>query len=159
MTDQPLVELERHFQLLASGSAALRRWQQQYTTLLDAAHAAELADLTARYAAQRRASEARRQAQRTTADAVLAQESAAIYSLWQQAAATPDWAATRWAQLTDVTYAPPAPDAAPAERLRIGALQMAGDPGHWDLPALAPLLSHGSLVIDARHSPDAAAAG
>jgi len=159
MTDQPLAELERHFQLLASGAAALRRWQQQYTTRLDAAHAAELADLTARYAAQRRAVEAQRQTQRATADAVLAQESAAVYSLWQLAAAAPDWSASPWARLVEVDYAPPAPDAAPAARMRIGALQMAGNPGHWDLPALAPLLGHGSLLIDARHSPSAAAAG
>jgi hypothetical protein len=61
--------IESHFQQLAGGAAALRRWQERYTALLDAAYTADLARLTARYAAQRRAVEARRQTQHATADA------------------------------------------------------------------------------------------
>lgn len=90
--DHTIDIIESCYRQIASDGAALRRWQKQYIAHLDAAHAAELAEMTARYAAQRRTVETQRQTQHATADAVLAQENAAIYSLWQQAAAAPKWA-------------------------------------------------------------------
>lgn len=72
--DRAIDIVESCYRQLASDGAALRRWQKQYIEYLDAAHAADLAEVTARYAAQRRAVEAQRQTQHATADAVLAQK-------------------------------------------------------------------------------------
>jgi hypothetical protein len=150
--------LRQSFQQLAGDTAALRTWQQKYTTRLDAAHKADLAALTQQYAAQRREAEAARRQRDAVAATVLAQESAAIYTLWQAARTTLSFDAGRWEDLAHTPYTPPAGDAPPAA-LRIGSLRLEGDPGHWDLPALAPLLGGSSLCMDARHSPAAATAG
>lgn len=156
--DAQIDTIRTSFQQLAGGGAALRAWQAHYVDLLDAGHKAALAELTAGYAVRRRAVELTRQQHAATADAVLAQESAAIALRWQTARTSFGCDAGRWDDLAATPCLPPALDAAPAA-LRIGALQLPGDPGHWDLPALTPLLGRASLCIDARHSPAAATAG
>jgi S-DNA-T family DNA segregation ATPase FtsK/SpoIIIE len=156
--DTQLEALRVSFQWLVGGAAALHNWQQQYTTRLDAAHQADLAALAQQYAAQRREAEAARRRQEAIAADVLAQESAAIYSLWQVARTSLGFDVARWEDLSNTPHTPPAVDAPPAA-LRIGNLRLAGDPGHWELPALAPMLRGASLCIDARHSPAAATAG
>lgn len=157
-TDIQLEVLRQSFQQLVRGAAALRMWQRKYTTQIDAAHAADLAALTQQYAVRRKEAEAARHRQEQMAAAVLAQESAAIAMRWQNVRTGLGFDAGRWKDLLATPFVPPAAAAPPAD-LRIGALQLPGDPGHWDLPALAPFLGQGSLCIDARHSLAAATAG
>lgn len=92
------------------------------------------------------------------ADESLAAQAAEIHARWQADRAAFAWLASRWDDMADAAYSPPPTDAPPPSSVRIGSLRLPDDPGGWDLPALAPLLSHGHLCIDARRGPDVAAA-
>ncbi len=155
----PIDAVRTHFQQLARDAAALRTWQARYVDLIVAGHKTAVDDLAANFAVRHEAAQAEQRRLHQAADALLAQQAAAVYAGWQAASAAFGWQASPWSAAASQPFSPPAADAAPPNSLRIGSLRLAGDPGHWDLPALAPFLGHTSLCIDARQSSAAAAAG
>lgn len=146
-----------HFQQLAQSAATLRTWQAHYLDSLIAQHQAALEELAALYGARRAAAAAEFQQTIDQASEALAAQTAEIHTRWQADRAAFAWLVSRWDDVTDAGYVPPPTDAPTPSSVRIGSLCLQGDPGNWDLPALAPLLGHGHLCIDARQGPDVAA--
>lgn len=143
-------QIRTHSQQLTTNVALLRAWQSRYVEMLKAQHEQVLADLAATYRARHTAVDARYANQVAAADAQMAERTSAIYARWHADRAPFTWLASRWHEVGDSPYAPPPADAATPTSVCIGRLRLEGDPGEWDMPALAHFLGRAHLFIDAR---------
>lgn len=143
-------DVRTQFEGLAQSAALLRAWQAHYVDALAAQQKASLLELATAYAGRRESAQAEFRQQGAAADASLADETAQIHTRWQADRAAFAWLAGSWDAAAAEGYAPPALTAPTPSAVRIGRLRLQGDPGAWDMPALAPLLGHAHVLIDAR---------
>lgn len=146
------------FQRLTQGAGLLRAAQAHYVDALAAQQEAALLELAAVYAGQRESAQTEFKRQADAADASLADETALIHARWQADRAAFAWVAGSWDAAAAEDYTLPALTAPTPSSVRIGRLSLQGDPGAWDLPALAPLLGHAHLLVDGRGDAALAAA-
>ncbi|WP_423225955.1 FtsK/SpoIIIE domain-containing protein [Candidatus Amarolinea aalborgensis] len=143
-------EVRTQFQQMAHSAALLRTWQAHYVDALAAQQKAALLELAAVYTGQRESAQAEFRQRTAAADASLADETAQIHARWQTDSAGFAWLAGSWAAAAAAAYTSPPLTAPTPSSVRIGRLRLAGDPGAWDMPALAPLLGQSHVLIDAR---------
>ena len=152
-------EVRTQFQRLAQSAARLRAWQAHYVDALAAQQQAALLELAATYAGQRESAQAKFRQQVAAANAGLAGETAQIHTRWQADRTAFAWLAGSWPAAAAEGYTPPALTAPTPSSVRIGRLRLEGDPGAWDMPALAPLLGQSHVLIEARGDAGRATAG